>query len=67
MDRRKFLRQGSLTGIGLSSVGGLSRLAGAVDGISSEKNSSKNPLDQNPVTRSGGNNSVRSSEKNAKR
>ncbi len=48
MDRRKFLRQGSLTGIGLSSVGGLSRLAGAVDGISAEKNSSKNPLEQNP-------------------
>jgi amidase len=50
MDRRKFLRQGSLTGLGLTTVGGLSAFSGlsgnqptkrsAVGGNSNENNSS---------------------------
>ena len=39
MDRRKFLRNGSLTGIGLTAVGGWSRIdAGAEGSNSSKKN-----------------------------
>jgi amidase len=46
MDRRKFLRNGSLTGLGLTAVGSMQL---TVDSISQEKNSSKNPLEPNPI------------------
>jgi amidase len=46
MNRRKFLRNGSLTGLGLTTVGGL-RLA--VDGSSNENNSSKDSSEVAPV------------------
>ncbi len=41
MDRRKFLRNGSLTGLGLTTIGSFQL---TVDSISQEKNSSKNLL-----------------------
>ncbi len=56
MDRRKFLRNGSLSGLGLGMVGGWSRRAGsvggellAVGGNSSEKNSSLNLMEKPPA------------------
>ncbi|HEY4935627.1 MAG TPA: amidase family protein, partial [Puia sp.] len=46
MDRRKFLRNGSLTGIGLTTAGSWQL---AVGGISPENNSSIDPAEQAPV------------------
>lgn len=46
MDRRKFLRNGSLTGLGLTTVGGLRLAAG---GLTSENNSTVNAVEQAPA------------------